>query len=105
MNGLTLTQEMFEASKILAPAICRGRASLFFDGYGIRKSLKITGSSFAGKRPHIRVTTEVEFKKTVTEFDLLEYMELNWSDIKELLSVLGDEPVWITLNNGKKVEK
>lgn len=104
MNDLILTQEMFEASKILAPAICRGRAALYFDGYGVRKSLLISGSSWAGKRPCIRVKTEVEFKKTVTEFKLLDYMELQWSDARKLISVLDDEPVWITLTpNRKKV--
>ncbi len=105
MNDLILTQEMFEASKILAPAICRGRASLYFDGYGIGKWLMIVGTMHSGKKPRIKFITEIEFRKTIHEFKLLEYMKLQWSDVRELLSVLDDEPTWITLNNGKKVEK
>ena len=104
MNDLILTEEMFEASKKLAPAICRGRASLFFDGYGIRKWLSIRGSMNSGKKPCIKIVIEVEFKKTIHQFELLEYMELNWMDIKKLINVLDDEPVWITLDNTKKVK-
>lgn len=103
MSNLILTQEMFEASKILAPAICRGRASLYFDGYGIRKSLSIRGASRAGQSPYIVIKIEIEFKKTSYQYPLSEYMALDWSAMKELISVLDDEPIWITLNpNGKE---
>ncbi len=92
MNDLILTQEMFEASKVLAPAICRGKASLFFDGYGVRKYLTITGRTWAGEKPRIKITTEIDFEKAVHEFELQKYMELEWPAIKELISVLGDKP-------------
>lgn len=105
MSDLILTQEIFEASKILAPAITRGRASLYFDGYGIRKSLSIRGASHAGKSPYMIFRIDIEFKKTTYQYPLHEYMNLEWSDVKELISVLDAEPTWITLNiNGKKVE-
>lgn len=103
MSDLILTQEIFEASKILAPAITRGRASLYFDGYGIRKALSIRGASHAGKSPYIVLRIDIEFKKTTYQYPLHEYMELNWSDIKELIGILDDEPTWITLNSNKKV--
>jgi len=103
VNDLILTQEMFEASKALAPAICRGRASLYFDGYGIRKYLSIRGASNAGKSPYMVLRIDIEFKKTTYQYPLHEYMGLSWSDIRELISILDDEPAWITLNNNKKV--
>jgi hypothetical protein len=102
MMNLVLTKEMFEASKILAPAIVRGRASLYFDGYGIRKHLKIIGSMSAGKKPRIRIITEVEFKRTVHEFELSEYLQLQWDYICDLLLVLDEQPVWITLNGHRE---
>jgi len=102
MINLKLTQEMFEASKILAPAICRGRASLFFDGYGIRKSLSIRGASIAGKNPYMIFRTDIEFKKTTHQYPLHEYINLDWSEVKEILSELDDEPIWISLNDNNK---
>ena len=104
MNDLILTQEMFEASKILAPAICRGRASLFFDGYGIRKHLSIRGASMSGKSPYMIFRIDIEFQKTTYQYPLHEYMALNWPEVKELIGVLDDEPIWITLNGREKVE-
>jgi|GEM_PF-1682714 len=92
-NNIKLTEELFEASKILAPAISRGRASLYFDGYGIRKSLQIIGSSRAGQSPCIRIRLDIELVKTVHQFPLLKYMNLKWSDMKELLHDL-EEPIW-----------
>lgn len=100
-DNLKLTQEMFEASKVLAPAICRGRASLYFDGYGIRKSLSIRGASISSKSPYMVIRLDIEFHKTTYQYPLYDYINLDWSDIKELISVLDDEPVWITLNNKK----
>lgn len=106
MSDLRLTQEMFEASKTLAPAICRGRASLYFDGYGIRKALSIRGALIAGKSPYVVIRLEIEFHKTTYQYPLYDYLSLEWPDIRELISVLDDEPTWITLNsNRKKVEK
>ena len=96
---------MFEASKILAPAICRGRASLFFDGYGIRKYLSIRGASMAGKSPYVVIRLDIEFHKTTYQYPLYDYLNLEWSDIRELIGILDDEPTWIILNgNRKKVE-
>ena len=103
MNNLKLTEEMFESSKILALAICRGRASLFFDGYGIRKSLSIRGASLAGKSPYMVLRIEIEFVKTTYQYPLHEYTKLSWTEIKELLTPLDDEPTWITLNNEKVI--
>ena len=102
MHNLVLTREMFEASKTLAPAICRGRASLIFDGYGIRKYLSIRGASLAGKTPYVVIRLDIEFKKTTYQYPLHEYMALNWDEIRELLTPLDDQPTWITLN-GEKV--
>lgn len=102
MNDLILTKEMFEASKVLASALCRGRASLFFDGYGVRKWLSIRGSCHAAKKKCVKIVIEIQFKKTVHEFELSEYMELDWEDARELLSILDDEPTWITLEGNRK---
>lgn len=91
VSKLTLTQELFEASKILAPALCRGRSSLVFDGYGIRKWLTVRFSMHSGKKHRVRLITEIEFEKTVHEFTLSEYMNLEWTEVKELLSDLDGE--------------
>lgn len=93
---LVLTKEMFEASKIVAPAIARGRASLFFD-YGVRRHATIRGTSQAGKSPCIIFKMEKEFRKITNQYGLAEYMALEWEEIKALLRFLDDEPVWIEL--------
>jgi hypothetical protein len=95
-NNLMLTPEMFEASKILAPAMCRGRASLYFDGYGIRTHLQIIGSMRAGKDPHIRIVLNIEHQRTIHQFPLHKYMAMEWVEMKELIREI-DQPQWITV--------
>lgn len=100
LENLRLTEEMFEASKILAPAIARGRADLFFDGYGARKWLSIRGTMNAGKNHSVRVIMCVEFKKTIHQYTLTEYMSMEWDEMITLLRLKGleNEPKWICLN-------
>jgi hypothetical protein len=92
VNETKLTEEIFEASKIIAPALCRGRGSLFFDGYGVRKYLSIRGASHSGKTPYVVIKLEIEFHKITYQYPLCEYMSLKWPEIQGLLVDLENEP-------------
>jgi len=48
---------------------------------------------------------ENEFKKTIYQYPLADYMGLEWTEVKELLRYLGNESNWITLNGNKEKVK
>lgn len=79
-----LTEGMFEASKVLAEAICRGKAKLMFFGYATGYSLTISGGS-SGRGKGIVISKGLGENFVITKkVSLKEYKAMKWDEMKKI---------------------